>query len=103
MRKALLLATAAIAAAGFQPQPARPLAFEVASVKPNKADDRRIAMEFLPGGRLLVTNVPLRIIIAMAYHLPFQSSRLSGGPDWIRSERYDIEAKAKKDAIPAGL
>ncbi|SPF53064.1 exported hypothetical protein [Candidatus Sulfopaludibacter sp. SbA4] len=104
MRKGLLLAAAAIAAAaGPQARPATPLAFEVASVKPNKADDRRIAMDFMPGGRLVVTNIPLYMIIAMAYALPFQSSRLSGGPEWIRAERYDIEAKAEKDAIPLSM
>jgi len=102
----LLLAAAAIAAAGqilAQQQTTAALAFEVASVKPSKLEDRRIGMEFLPGGRLVVTNLPLRIIIALAYNLPFQSSRLTGGPDWIRSERYDIEARAEKDAIPLGM
>src|ERR1041384_169410 len=40
---------------------------------------------------------------AAAYNLPFnQSARLTGGPDWIRGERYDIEATAEKGAIPAG-
>ena len=106
LRQGLLLATAAIAAATqlpAQPQPAAPLAFEVASVKPSKPEDRRMGMQFLPGGRLLVTNIPLRAIIAVAYNVPFQSSRLIGGPGWIGSERYDIEAKAEKDAIPRGL
>jgi uncharacterized protein (TIGR03435 family) len=90
-------------AIGLEGQP-KPVAFEVASVKLNKATDRRIGMEFLPGGRLVITNVPLFIIIAHAYHVPFQSSpRLSGGPDWIRAERYDIEARAEKGAIPPNI
>ena len=104
-RRLLLLATAAIAAAAqlpAQPPPSTPLAFEVASVKPSQPEDRRIGMQFLPGGRLLVSNIPLRMIVAIAYNVPFQSSRLIGGPGWIGSERYDIEAKAEKEAIPAG-
>jgi len=41
-------------------------------------------------------------VVAVAYDLPFQSDRLTGGPDWLRSERYDIEATPEKGAIPAG-
>ena len=77
--------------------------FEVASVKANKSTDpRSMRMQSLPGGTLILTGVPLRLIITEAYSLPFNvSERLSGGPDW--SENYDIEAKAAPDAIPAGL
>jgi uncharacterized protein (TIGR03435 family) len=113
LSKRLLLAAAGIAAVAgpiavgirAQSQPAPHLAFEVTSVKQNKsADWRGMGIEFLPGGRFKATNVPLLIVIATAYDVPFQSSRLSGGPDWIRSDKdkYDIEASAEKDAIPAG-
>jgi uncharacterized protein (TIGR03435 family) len=94
---------AAMVSIGVYAQP-KPTAFEVASVKLNKANDRRIGIEFLPGGRLVITNVPLLIIIAHAYRVPFNSSpRLSGGPDWIRAERYDIEARAEKGAIAPNI
>ena len=88
--------------AAAQSNPASTPKFEVASIKANKAPGR-IGIEFLPGGRLVVNNLPFFVIVAMAYNLPFQSTRLSGGPDWIRAERFDIEAKAEKDAIPAGM
>ena len=78
-----------------------PLAFEAASVKPNKSATRP-GMQFLPGGRFTATNMPLQLLIASAYDVPFQSVRLSGGPNWIRSERYDIEATAGPGAIPPG-
>jgi uncharacterized protein (TIGR03435 family) len=78
-----------------------PLAFEVASVKANKSADRGPAgMQVLPSGRLVVTNIPLMMIIATAYDVPFQGGRLTGGPDWIRSERFDIEATPAAGAIP---
>jgi uncharacterized protein (TIGR03435 family) len=81
-----------------------PQAFEVASVRPNKSTDfRGVQLQFLSGGRFVATNYPLQLLIAAAWNLPFQSPRLTGGPDWIRSERYDIEAKAENGAIPAGL
>src|ERR1700687_5044312 len=73
-------------------------AFEVASVKPHKPGDRHFGFpQFLPGGRFTVAGVPLQIVIAVAYNLPFQGTQLSGGPDWIRSmdNLYDIEAKAE--------
>jgi bla regulator protein blaR1 len=77
-------------------------AFEVASVKLNKSEERRMGFRILPGGHFTATNLPLFALIANAYRVPFQSSRLSGGPEWIRSERYDIDAKADKSSIPAG-
>jgi uncharacterized protein (TIGR03435 family) len=48
-----------------------------------------------------VVGVPLQIVIAFAYNVPFQGTQLSGGPDWIRSMEgvYDIEAKADADAV----
>ena len=87
-------------------QPAASIAFEVASVKPHKADDNRRSMpQFLPGGRFVSTGIPLRMVIATAYHVGFQSVRLSGGPDWINSMDgvYDIEATPPPGVIPAGL
>jgi uncharacterized protein (TIGR03435 family) len=79
------------------------LAFEVASVKPNKtADNRGMRIQSLPGGGLSATGVPLYVLMVFAYDLPIQSSRISGGPDWLRSDRFDVEAKANRDAIPKG-
>jgi len=75
--------------------------FDVASVKRNTSEDfRTIAMKVMPGGKVSFKNLPLLIIIGVAYEVPFQSARLSGGPDWIRAERYDIEAAAPEGAIP---
>jgi uncharacterized protein (TIGR03435 family) len=88
-------AIAALALLPFaQAQPdARPR-FDVASIKPNapggiNTGDFRV----LPGGRLTAEKVLLRFLIQNAYGVrPFQ---LKGGPDWINSEGYDIEAKAE--------
>jgi uncharacterized protein (TIGR03435 family) len=77
------------------------LAFEVASVKQNKTTNQA-GFQALPSGRLVIANVPLAMIITMAYGLPIQSNRLSGGPDWIRSDRFDIEATPPPGAISAG-
>ena len=77
-------------------------AFEVASVKPHGPGDRRISLpHILPGGKFTSTGLPLQMVIAFAYNVPFQGTQLSGGPDWIRSMQgvYDIEAKADADAL----
>jgi uncharacterized protein (TIGR03435 family) len=88
-----------------QSQSERP-AFEVASVKPNNsADFRDMQLKFLPGGKVVIRNVPLLMIVATAYHVPFQSPQLTGGPEWEQAagKRYDIEAIPEDGAIPAGL
>jgi uncharacterized protein (TIGR03435 family) len=78
-------------------------AFAAASIRKNPATGPGfLGMEFLPGGRLRIQNMPLQMIVAQAYNVPFQSSRLTGGPDWIRGERFDIEATAEPGAIPTG-
>ena len=98
LRTKLLLAALAVSAPLLRPAP---LAFEVASVKANKSTDVRPGFQVLPSGRLVITNVPLLLIVAQAYDVPFQSNRLSGGPEWLRSDRFDIEATPPAGAIPA--
>lgn len=68
--------------------------FEAASIKPNKSGITGITLEVHPGGRLEVVNNPLSNVIRNAYSSlrPFV---LVGGPEWIDSDRYDIEAKAE--------
>ena len=67
-------------------------AFEVASVKPNNLGNPGARINVQPGGRVTLINLPLREIIRVAYQVP--DLQLMGGPDWIRSSRFDIVAKA---------
>ncbi len=71
-------------------------AFEVASVKPNRSGDMRIMFGVQPGGRFTATNTTVLEILRQAYDVQFPG-QLEGGPEWIRSERFDVLAKA-----PAG-
>jgi uncharacterized protein (TIGR03435 family) len=107
---ALPVATAIVAAALFiaavaplravrqvqdeAPQP--PLAFETASVKPNKsgAEERYFRMD-PRGGSLTVVNMQLREMITFAYQI--QSFQLEGGPGWLASDRYDIVARPERE------
>ena len=95
---AIVAATAVAAAQTPSPAPA----FEVASIKPNKSGDGRIAIAFQPGGRFTATGVTLRMLIANAYGTgqPLPTSRIIGGPGWINSDRFDIVAKAEGDVPP---
>lgn len=83
------IVTIAAPAVSSGQQPSR---FEAASVKPNRSGDLLIKLDFPAPDRLTATNVPLRELIRFAYDV--QDARLQGGPDWIRSERFDIVAKA---------
>jgi uncharacterized protein (TIGR03435 family) len=71
--------------------------FEVASIKQNTSDDRR-SFGVQPGGRLVVRNSTLKNLIAAAYGMAeiqaLVPERIVGGPGWIDSERYNIDAKA---------
>jgi uncharacterized protein (TIGR03435 family) len=78
-----------------------PLKFEVASVKPNKSGSERSPAMILPGGRFTATNNTVRALILNAYEIP--PYLLSGGPSWIDSEAYDVDAKPADRAIPPGL
>jgi uncharacterized protein (TIGR03435 family) len=44
-----------------------------------------------PGGRLTTTNAPLTILIQRAYGV--EAHQIIGGPAWINSDGYDIDAK----------
>jgi len=65
-----------------------PSTFEVASVKRNLSGEGPISQQLQPGGRYVAINIPLRMLIMRAYRL--LEFRLSGGPAWINTERYDV-------------
>ena len=74
--------------------PAKPLQFEVASIKPSSPDAHGSSMLTDRVGGLNVENMPLRALITNAYGI--RDFQLSGGPGWIATERYDIIAKPEK-------
>jgi uncharacterized protein (TIGR03435 family) len=66
-------------------------AFEVASIKKRTEPMNGADFQDRQGGRLHVANNPIANVIRNAYGIrPFQ---LIGAPDWVDSDRYDIEAK----------
>jgi uncharacterized protein (TIGR03435 family) len=75
--------------------------FEVTSVRLNKSPDlSKGLIQFLPGGRLVVTNMPLMKIIAAAWDLPLQTQRLTlASGVRMPGDIYDIEATPEKGTI----
>jgi uncharacterized protein (TIGR03435 family) len=82
----IMLALAPLAAQTPEPKPS----FEVATVKRNAGGAGNIGFNTSPS-RFAVTNVPLTLIIRQAYRV--QDYEIIGGPDWIKSERWDVLAK----------
>ena len=98
---ARLLATLVLTAVAAVPAAAqtdtRP-AFAVATIKKNTTGDAARGMRLQPGGRIVVTNQPLRQLIVFAYSL--QPQQLEGGPSWIDTDRFDITAQAEGSISP---
>jgi uncharacterized protein (TIGR03435 family) len=104
VKKMVAIFAAALISASLGPAQSRP-EFEVASVKPNTSVNVRPREEFFPN-RYSATNVTLRTLIHAAYGIPNpygQRHYLKGGPDWLDSERFDVEGKVEEGAIPANL
>ena len=78
-----------------------PPAFDVATIRLNKSGARQRSIGFEPGGRFVARNMPLRFVIGRAFGegFPLPEYLLDGGPDWITSEPYDIEAVPDRAAI----
>src|SRR5204863_8012409 len=66
--------------------------FDVASIKVHPPPLTRIIVQ-TPPGRFIAEGFSLKMMVARAYGLP--EVRVLGGPNWIDSERYDVEGKAE--------
>ena len=72
--------------------------FEVASVKRNTTLANNSLLRMLPGGRVTVSNFAVRQLMIFAWQLaPFQAT---GGPAWVDSDGYDIQAKLDGEYVP---
>ncbi len=98
MRSVVVATILAAAWLGAQSGERAPLAFEVTSVKPSSPTPPAFAgMRPMPGGqRYVAAWVPLRLMIRLVYRIT--DSQLIGGPAWLDTERWDVEAKAEKPA-----
>jgi len=69
--------------------PASAPVYEVASIKPDKSGDMRFKVMNTPDG--FSADSTLQMLIRLAYGV--EDNQISGAPNWVNSDRYDIEAK----------
>lgn len=92
-------ATPATAQTVATPSTPRP-SFEAASIKVDKSGSETMMIPIdLPGGHTSARNANLRFLISVAYKLPSFPGQtrvtLLGGPSWMDSEHFDIEAEVE--------
>jgi uncharacterized protein (TIGR03435 family) len=65
--------------------------FAVGSIRPSNSEGRPEVGNF--NGRGYGKNATLKMMMATAYQVP--AFQISGGPKWVDSDRFDIEARAE--------
>jgi uncharacterized protein (TIGR03435 family) len=66
--------------------------FEVAVIRPTPPTTTAgTSFNLFEGGRIKITNEPVKLLVRVAFQLP--NAQIAGGPAWLDSDRYDIEAK----------
>jgi len=69
-----------------------PPSFEVVSIRPTAAAaGAGTSVDLFEGGRVRIVNEPVRLLLRMAFQM--QDAQIAGGPAWLDTGRYDIEAK----------
>ncbi len=100
VRKITLAALVLSASGGLAQSPApRPDSFEVATIKPVPIDAKAGRYIIMQGThRFVEKDYTLKLLIAAAYNL--NPRAISGGPDWIESDHYDILAVTPGELRP---
>lgn len=81
----------------YRQPPTAQLSFEVASIKRNGSADSRRFITTIPG-RFVATGMSAKSLVAYAYRL--RDFRIFGGPAWINTDRWDIDAKIEEGGVP---
>ena len=75
-----------------------PTEFDVADIRPTKPESQVRMLQNMPGGRLDVKGMTLKVLIQFAWNTT--PDLIAGGPKWLDSDRYDIVAKAPEGDPP---
>lgn len=81
-----------ILSAQISPSSTKPLkSFEVATIKPSDPNAAgMVGFLSYPGGRILLGHSTVKVMMYFAYDIP--DSRITGGPDWVGKNLYEITA-----------
>jgi bla regulator protein blaR1 len=71
--------------------------FGVATIKPTSEEDGRVRAMMIPDG-ISLRGVPPAMLLQQAFGV--ERDRIVGAPDWVRSRRFDIEAKVAPEDAP---
>jgi uncharacterized protein (TIGR03435 family) len=72
--------------------------FDVATIRPSKSDPLRTVRS---ASELQMHDVTVRYLIEQAYNIPWTNGskdRIRGGPGWIDSDYFDVDAKVAPEA-----
>jgi uncharacterized protein (TIGR03435 family) len=87
-----VLQSPAPAVAGTKP------AFDVVSIKKNNDPNSPTLFSLPVGGRLRLVNQTPRMLVSSSYGI--QDYQLIGGPEWLRTDRFDVEAITQATPLP---
>lgn len=69
------------------------LTFDVASIKLSSSDGHNAGMRTVPDGRgYSAQSVSVQEAVSLIYRIPMD--HIKGAPDWVHTDRYDVEARA---------
>lgn len=71
--------------------------FDVVSVRQNKGDSRMMRWQYTPDG-INITNLSVKNLVASAYDI--KQYLISGGPSWVDSTGFDVQAKIAAEDVP---
>ena len=82
----------------FGQSPSVNTGFDVVAIKRDTIPANGASTPPLQGGRLDFTNVTIKDILSLAYY-PIDVLHIYGGPAWIGTERYDIQATTSERSV----
>jgi len=78
--------------------------FEVSTIKPADPDAQGQFIRLPSPDRISVTNMTLLDLVRFAYSEGLGANlEITGGPNWLNKDRYNLEAKAEAATTPAEL
>jgi uncharacterized protein (TIGR03435 family) len=95
--KVQMLSQSPAAEPAAAPSTAAPPPFEVATIKTSKPDPERSMLMFTPDG-VSITGIPFAMVVREAFST--EDDHIFGEPAWVKSSKFDIEAKVSPEDAP---